>query len=806
MKGMDAMASSGANPRLAQLWQAPLLLLSVGLFGTAAYLFINPGPGLTIDQRIHAARIYLNYQRPEAALDQLNRLISSEKLSPQNDARIRLMLAESLEQAQKQHHISIATNHDQIIEQTRLALAEGLKPDADLYRRLGESYEALGHPDDALESYRRAMAVDPRRFPNLQRKVIELQLKQSDTGPAEASIEEYLREPNLAESERAWGLRQKSRLLIERGSFIDAKALLDESLRLSGDLQSQGEANYWLGYSMWKLGDAPEAERFLRVARDQLKVANPLDADAAYLLGKLRQDQNDPREAISFYQVVLASHPEAPAAMLARLARGECRITLGQEAGGLSDLHEVAHRIAAEAVASKDKPMVLAGLRQSAAILTAQERYQSALELLQDEKTLDSDPPADFFERLAAVYERLADQVDHTVADASDAVEKISRQQQVRKFRTLAADAYVSYSRSLTVSDDKAHAQAMWKAVDLYDRAGNLQMVTSALELFAAERPQDGQTPDALLRLGRAYQAMGLFDKAVAVFERNQRQYPQSLAASKSGVPLAQAYIAKGADSYPRAEKVLLGVLDSPILGPDAEEFKQSLFELAQLYYRTGRFEEAVVRLDEMTQRYPRDPRMPQLLFLIADSYRKSAAALMASRPADAQAGQSSQAAQAEVVAARKDRLAKARNFYDRLISMYPEASPPGDLDKLYLKLAYFYRADCLFDLHDYTAAIGAYDSAATRYEDDPSALSAYVQIVNAYCEQRKFPEAKHANERAMTLLSRMPSEAFNDGAFSMPKAYWQQWLKWTNDAGLWNGLEDEKQAAERFANMGMGG
>ena len=42
------MSSAGARPRFAHLWQLPLLLLSLGLFGAAAYLFINPGPALSI--------------------------------------------------------------------------------------------------------------------------------------------------------------------------------------------------------------------------------------------------------------------------------------------------------------------------------------------------------------------------------------------------------------------------------------------------------------------------------------------------------------------------------------------------------------------------------------------------------------------------------------------------------------------------------------------------------------------------------------------------------------------------------------
>ena len=190
---------------------------------------------------------------------------------------------------------------------------------------------------------------------------------------------------------------------------------------------------------------------------------------------------------------------------------------------------------------------------------------------------------------------------------------------------------------------------------------------------------------------------------------------------------------------------------------------------------------------------------MAQLLFMQADCYRQSAAALLAAKLADAKGNQ------AEILTTRNDRLANAKRYYEKLIEMFRDKEPRGDLDRLYLKLACFYKADCLYALRDYDNAIAAYDAAATRYKDDASALAAYVQIVNAFCEQRKFDKARRANERAMTLLSRMPQDAFSNGTFSMPKEYWQQWLKWTNgSSGLWNGLEDEKQAAQRFVNNGV--
>jgi tetratricopeptide (TPR) repeat protein len=131
-------------------------------------------------------------------------------------------------------------------------------------------------------------------------------------------------------------------------------------------------------------------------------------------------------------------------------------------------------------------------------------------------------------------------------------------------------------------------------------------------------------------------------------------------------------------------------------------------------------------------------------------------------------------------------RLTKARELYDRVIELYRGHMPTTDVDKLYFKLAHFYRADCLYDLGDYPEAVKLYDSAVFRYQDDPSALAAYVQIVNAYTAMGKTEEARTATERAKLLLRRMPASAFIDGSFSMPKAYWEQQLKWTSEAGMW--------------------
>jgi hypothetical protein len=133
--------------RLRNLWQLPLLIFSVALFGVAAWLFIDPKPGLSIDQKIEVARTLLAQTRPEAAIEQLNRLLAKEKLEKDREAEIHLLLAESLEQGQKQKKINIPENHRRIVEQTLIAMELGAKPTAAMNQRLAEAYEALGRDD-----------------------------------------------------------------------------------------------------------------------------------------------------------------------------------------------------------------------------------------------------------------------------------------------------------------------------------------------------------------------------------------------------------------------------------------------------------------------------------------------------------------------------------------------------------------------------------------------------------------------------------------------------------------------------------
>ena len=218
-----ARSPNHARGGISDLWQLPLFLLSMGLFAYAAYLFIDPHAGPTIDQKIDVARQLLRDERPEKAVDQLNTILTAEKLDRDHEATVHLLLAQSVDDLQHLKHVNLKTYHEQIIEQTQLATGLGIKPSYETERRLGENYEALGRPTTALEHYRKAMGMDPSHALRLQRKVIDLQLQQPDPTPAMASLQTYLESPGLGDGEKAWALCNQAKLLIDQGEFVKAR-------------------------------------------------------------------------------------------------------------------------------------------------------------------------------------------------------------------------------------------------------------------------------------------------------------------------------------------------------------------------------------------------------------------------------------------------------------------------------------------------------------------------------------------------------------------------------------------------------
>jgi tetratricopeptide (TPR) repeat protein len=770
--------SSRASRQLAQLWQLPLLLLSLFLFAVSGYLFVNASPGLTVRKRIEIARSYIDHERPEAALQQLNRLLVGERLSQENEAAVHLTIAQALESAQQQRKINIPANHIRIIEQTQLAMQMGIKPTGEIHRRLGNSYVALGRNADAISAFRLAMTVDPARALHLRKKIVEVQSASEDSAAAMASLDDYLASKDITDAEKAWGLGEKSQILADRGDFVAARALIADALKLDTDPLVQAQANYRLAYCAWKLNKPDEAEKLARAARDQFHGQHPLDADAAYLLARLRHEQNDLPGALAFYETVITKYPDSRCVMGARLGQAACHVNAGQEPLGLAELRELVNVVATQKNQNVLRDQTLQTLRQTSQLLVGKLNYEQALAALDLEKVLTEKPAAEFLQRLAAAAQKRAEQIELASVDLPPA-ERVRPDQTVRDLLNRAADAQIQFARATN------DIEVFWAGVDLYNRAKNPTGASNAMELLAGERPNDAGTANVLLKLGESYAAAGANDKAIASLKQLQTRFGNSPTAERGVLPLARAYIATGAAGYPSAERVLSEYLDRNVhANVNNDDTRQASLELASVHYRTDQYEKAITILQGVLAQSPSPDVADQATFLAADSYRKIAVAIDAKV-----ASSNSPKAGAELTAAaarKKDLLVKARSFYDQLVDRYHKSPAIRDDQKQWERQSYFYRGDCAYEIGNYPEAISLYEAAAKRYQQEPAALAAFVQIVNSNCALGKMDDARIANEKAKTLLRNLPAEAFNNGSFTMPKSYWEQWLKWNSMAGAW--------------------
>ncbi len=348
------------------------------------------------------------------------------------------------------------------------------------------------------------------------------------------------------------------------------------------------------------------------------------------------------------------------------------------------------------------------------------------------------------------------------------------------------AEFFKRHADAVTVVDDSAHGKSLWSAGANFDKA---QRWSDAIDTFAeyvSTRPGDGEQIKARHHLALAYMADRQYESAIGILNDLIDNNPQSNWAYASLVPLARCFTAT--DQPDAAVRVLLSIVDGhPGIRPDSETYREALIDLARTYYLQGQtdpvyFVSAIERLDMAVERYGQTAEGPVLRYMLADSLRRSSRALTG-QAETARSERQRLAFQAE----RADRLRSAEAYYDQVITELEARFPAArsDLENLYLRNAYFYKADCAYDRRDFALAISRYREAAQRWSDHPASLVAQVQIVNAYCEMQEFQQAYVANQNALWQLSQMPDEVFDRPDMPMTRQHWEDWLRWSSELKL---------------------
>jgi TolA-binding protein len=260
-------------------------------------------------------------------------------------------------------------------------------------------------------------------------------------------------------------------------------------------------------------------------------------------------------------------------------------------------------------------------------------------------------------------------------------------------------------------------------------------------------------------------------------------------------------------DHSQQAEKAWRQILGSNRLTPAAREWRLSLLSLGMLLYHTaharkthalspqnadnpdrqrelleeayGRWDEAIILLNEYLVRYPESEEELQARYFLAKALQRSA-----DRPKNRLHAAETENAREEIRRTIDDLLQKAvhefRTLQTELLAR-DEADRLDALGRRMLRDCYYEIAHTYYELEDFSRAIVAYHGAANRYPQDPDVLLAYLQMTNCNDRLGRPDRARSMLEQAKVILKQMPDENFSPELTNLDRQEWERWLQWAS-------------------------
>jgi tetratricopeptide (TPR) repeat protein len=781
---------------LAGRWQIPLALAAVVVGSVTLWRVIPQTPPVNFDVLLAELTLLEDAGETVAASDAAANLLATEPpLPPAQQAVLHERLAELIYRVERDLPVHNPDNARKLLAHRQAAAELGApaSPAAQLHAALAHQW--LGEEDAALNGFRavldQPLPAEERRAA-VQALVTLLEKRPEARVERQQVLENLLGDENVPAAYMWWGLQRSLRDALDANDTLRARELLTRHGQRLTSSDLKGYRDYLDAWIMLHEGRAEEAAPLVQWVDKWLgaeaRTATQLDEFGhlpslnRWLMGQIHLALGHPQEALESFDQALEWQADPDLRVAAAIGRGLALSGLGRHAAACAAFRAALDTARATCA---NQGRALRQLRE--ALVQGFERqragrdYAGAAEYLTLAAELNSD---DRTEQQANLLQNLGEVCQEAAAQVGDPDSR-------RAFHARAAQSFERAAGRVEF-DEPRLAELLWSGADEYDQAGQGRAARRMLERFVEGRAEHPRCPRAMVRLGQTCEAGGDADAALVWYGRAVREYPNLEEAARAKVLMADALLTQGAEHADQAEQTLVSLLSDDHIAPDAAVYRDGLLSLGELLYRNGRYGEAISRVEDFLARYPDSVERARARFMLADAYRRSAYALRDRPPAGAKA---------EAAAESRVRFARAAELFGRLLvdlegEAQPEeartsarAAPDGDrhvsadekesVFALYQRLALFYRGDCLFELNEPDAlrdALAAYRTAAARYEGQPAALTAQVQIANALLRLGEVTEAGRAVERARWLLRNMPAEAFASSAGGS-RADWERLL-----------------------------
>lgn len=681
-------------------------------------------------------------------------------------------------------------------------------------RRLAESLHGAGRFAQSVPLLKQAVEMEPAYASSLRWLLADacLKLQPPELAAAESEIETYLQDSQLPGRDRHAGLLKLAEIRLAAGNAAACR----ESLQQLGAADAlDAEAGVLMVRSHLYEADAatnPEqSQASIAAALAVLEQIHTRDgsqtavtAQAKYLTALCHLRSKNDSVAEEEFLRLRQSHYGTEEALAATLHALELAHQQGRLEDGLALTREFVSELPTREHYQNlwiPLPEAQRRLTEIVAQLTGQGEYDSAIALATILPPIV--PEVETLQLRAQAHAAAAHEYRSKAAKESYLQSGIDLAE-ARDHERLAGADYARLAELRFIT--KHYEDDLWNSAASY-LAG--QAYAAAAKYFREILRQEirFRRPEVLVGLGESLLALGQAEQAVEVLDRCLDEFPKHPASYRAR--LFAAYAESEIGRLAEAKKKLNDNLYGFSLTPESAEWRDSLFALGRLLMREGSeletrsrlegvdsqdplevqkglvvleqahasFEEAAKVLTEAVRRFPQSPDTVLARYRIAEAHRHAA-----KWPRKKLSITTIETTRVLLNRQIQQELGLALEEYGRLLAQLDQEQTTqqrNPMELLLVRNCYFERADVLFDLGRYEEALTAYSAASNRYQAEPEALEAYVQIAACYRRLDKPAEARGTLEQARVVLKRIRADANFTRTTRYDREEWSTLLAW---------------------------
>lgn len=705
----------------------------------------------------------------------------------------------------------------------------GFPPDraAHGYFLLGRAHYETGRFPACLDPLQKALELHPDSATSVHRLLADAYLRDSNPQPEKAveHIQKFLADPSIVGDEREQAIVTAAEVQLQLNRLDSARELLAQ---LPSDSRRFGRAQVLEGRMLLREGNEllenatlpsdveAEARGKFESAKEALLNAqqlSPGDGEvvrkSSFLLGRIHRLLGDYPAAERAFSRTRRSSFDTPEGLAAGFEEADIQRLLGRDDEAIDGYGQVLRRAVDMPVYSN--PWL--------SLTELKERSEAAFDDYFDSGDFDRAiraanalaplfSPAKALEFQAKAHRAQANRLRNLATKGAVVDEEMLAESHAAWRRAAELFEQLASRRFAT----RQYPDLLWTCAECYLNGHDYGRAARLLRTFLRNEIRR-KHPPALTALGRANLANGLAEEAlgplmecVEFFPLDPHSYQARLLAALASLEIGDPTTAK---------KLLIENLENSSLTPRSPEWRESLYALGRIHYQEGLTLETRSRLDgvdrsigdlknpgmqsleaahdflqdaisQLTEAVERDKlagRDPstteaiQARYFIAESHRQ--AAKLPLRKLTAVTIETERDGLNEQI---QGELALAAAHYQelqKLLNDKQETQPLDAVEKRIQRNTYFARGDVLYDLERYEDAIRAYASATNRYQHEPEALEAYVQIANCHRLLNRRPEARGTLEQAKVVLNRIRKDADFEKTTRYDREEWGRFLDW---------------------------